>query len=179
MGEKPAGNVDLAERMRRQNKENNGSTSNGRRTTKERKNTVTVTEFLELKERLGTSTETVNSLKKAVEELTTKLKAAETENEKLKAQLDDTAQFLEQQSKDCVIAPYILTCAALPYADLLRKWLSALQDLMGLARALDEFPEAKLREFWAERYLQGVKWLRLDPPAAEDDRTTRLLADWE
>ena len=105
MGEKPAGNVDLAERMRRQNKENNGSTSNGRRTTKERKNTVTVTEFLELKERLGTSTETVNSLKKAVEELTTKLKAAETENEKLKAQLDDTAQFLEQQSKDCVIAP--------------------------------------------------------------------------
>lgn len=118
----------------------------------------------------------------AIRDLTAKLEAAEAEkeaaeaeNEKLRAQEEQMAQFLERQSEK-LLDRCAQLCAAQPYADLLHKWLSALQDLMGLARALDEFPEAGLRERWAEQYLQRVKWLRLDPPAAEDDRAARLRA---
>lgn len=134
-----------------------------------------IAEVKELKRRLSTSSAEVERLKKENEALKSEIKKLEQQQaETVKA----VTEFLEVRTEK-LIDRHEQVRAAQPYADLLYKWIPALQDLMGLSRALDDFPNAELREHWAERYLQGVKRMRLEASEEKDSCAEKLRAAWE
>lgn len=124
-----------------------------------------------LKEKRG-SAEHAPSPADQIEQKENKIKDLEEENRKLReGQKADFAIVMEllEPERVSLFRGYINSHAALPYADLLPRWVPALQELIGLAHALNvsENVEPQIQQMRAEIYLQRVRQMRLDITAAE------------
>lgn len=129
--------------------------------------------------------ELVDNLSDQIEQKENKIKELEEENRKLKdrqkADCDIVMKLLEPK-RVSLFRGYINSHAALPFADLLPKWIPALMDLIGLAHALNvpESAEPQLQQKKAGLYLQKVRQMQLNISEAGRIPTMEdMQEEWE
>ena len=131
------------------------------------------------------SEEPVISLTDQIEQRENKIKELEKENRKLKegqeADFNIMMKLLEPKWGG-LSRRYVNDHAAWFFADLLLRWIPALQELIGLAHALNESEkvEPQLQQMWAELYLQKVRQIQLGISEAECTPTMEdMQREWD